>query len=306
MSSGQIQYLQHSDIDKQKWDSTVEQASNRLIYAYSFYLDGMSPGWHALVGDNYEWILPLTWKKKYGISYLYQPAFMQQLGVFFKAGVQVPYDKIITTLQQQFIFCEAQWNYTTPILSGVQTQPGTNYTLDLSAEYSSLSKRFSSDLQRNIRRSLKFDQAYTTTQDYKLCIQAYRQYYGSRFPHVTPQHYQQFEAVCEYAATHKMLRCRTVTGPGDQLLACVLLLFDGKRLYNIMNTTTNDGRKKEANYFLFHYLLQEFSAQQIIFDFEGSDLPGVKSFYEKFGAIDQPYCCLRYNKLPALLRWLKR
>ena len=39
---------------------------------------------HALIWNDYEAVMPLTWKKKYGIHYLYQPYFTACLGVFGK------------------------------------------------------------------------------------------------------------------------------------------------------------------------------------------------------------------------------
>jgi hypothetical protein len=77
-----IRYLVNKDIDKEKWDNCIDNAANGLIYGYSFYLDAMAKNWDALVLNDYEAVMPLTWNKKYGICYLYQPPFLQQLGIF--------------------------------------------------------------------------------------------------------------------------------------------------------------------------------------------------------------------------------
>jgi hypothetical protein len=77
-------------------------------------------------------------------------------------------------------------------------------------------------------------------------------------------------------------------------------------LYNLMNSTTNAGRKTGANHFLFDEIFKEFAASNLVFDFEGSDIPGVKIFYEKFGAANQPYYRLHFNKLPPLIKWIKQ
>src|ERR1035437_8027365 len=79
-----ISYLKHNEIDKQKWDKAIDHCVNNLIYAYSWYLDIVSPNWCALVENDYVSVMPLTGNKKYGIHYLYPPYFAQQLGVFSK------------------------------------------------------------------------------------------------------------------------------------------------------------------------------------------------------------------------------
>ena len=85
MTTGnQIKYLQHKEIDKSKWDACISRAPNGLIYPYSFYLDAMAKHWDALVLKDYEAVMPLTWNRKYGFYYLYQPAFTASLGVFGK------------------------------------------------------------------------------------------------------------------------------------------------------------------------------------------------------------------------------
>ncbi|HSQ44739.1 MAG TPA: hypothetical protein VLM16_07060, partial [Ginsengibacter sp.] len=77
-----ISYLPQANIDKQKWDRCIDAAPNGLIYAYSFYLDAMSKNWDALILNDYEIVMPLTWNKKYGVYYLYQPFFTKALGIF--------------------------------------------------------------------------------------------------------------------------------------------------------------------------------------------------------------------------------
>ncbi len=42
----------------------------------------MAKQWDALVWNDYEAVMPLTWNRKYGIAYLYQPFLTAQLGVF--------------------------------------------------------------------------------------------------------------------------------------------------------------------------------------------------------------------------------
>jgi hypothetical protein len=96
---------------------------------------------------------------------------------------------------------------------------------------------------------------------------------------------------------------RKVTDRENTLLALVLMLKDDKRLYNIINVITEEGRKIESNHFLYDQVLSEFAGSGLTFDFEGSDLPGVKFFYEKFGATNQPYSKIRFNHLPFPFRF---
>ena len=53
-------------------------------------------------------------------------------------------------------------------------------------------------------------------------------------------------------------------------------------------------------------MIKEFSGSDIIFDFEGSDIEGIKFFYEKFNAVNEPYFFYHYNNLPKLLQLIKK
>jgi hypothetical protein len=57
---------------------------------------------------------------------------------------------------------------------------------------------------------------------------------------------------------------------------------------------------------LFHQIISEFAGTPLILDFEGSDLPGVARFYQKFGAQNQPYFFFKSNRLPTGIKWLKK
>src|SRR5678809_1754095 len=101
-ATGQIEYLTHQQIDKAKWDICIDSADNGLIYAYSFYLHHMAKHWDALVLNDYEAVMPLTWNKKYGFYYLYQPAFTASLGVFGKNLTKEIIDDFISMLPSKF------------------------------------------------------------------------------------------------------------------------------------------------------------------------------------------------------------
>src|SRR5687768_4590962 len=110
-TSTAILYLKHDEIDKDKYDACVVSAVNSLIYARSFYLDNMCPEWDALVSEDYSWVMPITWNTSWGVKYLYQPAFSQQLGVFRKEYTIIPWQGIIEILKSRYSFWEISLNF---------------------------------------------------------------------------------------------------------------------------------------------------------------------------------------------------
>lgn len=304
-----LYFLENNEIDKQQWDECVKSSANGLIYARSFYLDNICPRWKALTGKNYEWVLPITHKTKFGISYLYQPPFTQQLGVFAKPDVFIPYKEIIQWLKQHFKFWEINWNYATDtrfIFPPVRISAATNFILNLSQGYERIAANYHNHLKRKLNRSKQFKHKYRATEDYNKYIDLYIKNYSIRTPHVKLKDYERLKNIFMYALKDDMLICREAVDKDDELIALALLPYDEKLIYNLINITTETGRKTEANHFLLDSIIREFSGRELLFDFEGSDLPGVKTFYTNFGAVNQPYFMLKYNNLPWPAKMFKK
>jgi len=300
LKNTEILLLSSLQIDKAKWDECISTSPNGLIYAKSFYLDHLHANWSAFIGENYDWVLPITSRKKWSISYLFQPAFVQQLGIFAKPGVAIPMREIVSALQKHYKFWEINWNYATPhqlLASSIKITSGTNYLLDLSASYDIIAANYHNTLIKNLKISKKNNLTYLCSTDYKNCIDLYQKYYGARIPHLKARDYFNFKSLCKYLLENNGLLCRQVVNKDGQLLSTILLLTDNKRLYNLMNTTSPEGRKMAANHFLIDAVIHEFSGRDLLLDFEGSDLAGVKAFYNSFGGQNQPYYMLKYNKL---------
>lgn len=298
-----IHYLQREQIDRTKWDCCIDEAPNGLVYAYTFYLDNMAKQWDALVLNDYEVIMPLTWNKKWGIKYLYQPPLTQQLGIFSRKAISA--DLVFLFLQEvkkYFRFAEIFLNYNN-YYPGLRLQ--TNYILELKASYNDLHRQYKKVLEKNLKRAFRFHLNYAGSDDLEKAIDLCREKYGHKIPHVRRSDYRHFEKVCRLAQQEDGIVLREVSDEQNDLLALALLLKKNNRMYLLMSCTLPEGKRREAYRFLLDNLIREFAGKDLILDFEGSDIPGIANFYRNFGGIDQPYFFYQLNQLPWPLRLLK-
>lgn len=294
-----VQYIPYQQINKIKWDACIESAHNSLVYARSFYLDAMAKNWDAIVLDDYEAVMPLPWNKKYGIAYLYQPPFTQQLGIFSSKKIDDEMQQMfITEAKQRFRFAEVFVNFSVGTAQA-------NFILPLQQPYPLIRQQYKNDLLNNLKHAAKFHFSYVISDDIQEAVHLYQLHYAERTPHVRPQDYEHFLALCQSAKQQGLLLIQKVLNQGGSTLAIALLMKDKRRLYNLMSTVTKEGRQCEANHFLFDQLIQEFSGQNIVLDFEGSSITGIAGFYQKFGALNEPYFLLRYNDLPWPVKYFK-
>jgi hypothetical protein len=301
-----ITYFKHHQIDKTKWDLCIGQAANSMVYAYSWYLDIASPGWEALVLEDYQAVMPLTRSRKLFINYLYQPFFTQQLGVFYRGEFD---EELVATfirsIPQKFKFVDINLNEKNAITrKRVKVKKRKNYVLDLQPQYAELQKLFDEHCRRNIKK-VKREMLHIKPVDIALAVAFYQKYKGALTQQVLPVDYQRLIAILEAAMLRNMVLPRGVYSESDELLAVGIFVMHKGRIIYLLGCAADNGREKRAMYLLFDDIIFHFSSHPMILDFEGSEIPGIARFFKGFGAVKRPYYKLRINRLPWFVRWLK-
>ena len=297
----QLQLLPSHKIDKQKWDDCLKESSNPFIYASSVYLDYMADNWDGIIGDDYNIIMPVPWRKKFGIQYTYHVPFVQQLGVFGKEFKQDDINNCIRLMLQNFKYGDYSLNFMNSLKSGKQSN---NYMLSLASNYRSTSFFYSDKLKADLTKAASNSLEYIKATADEV-INLFQQLYTEKIPSLDAGSYTKLRDLSAIKDKESNLITRKIV-VGNKVVAAGLLLKDKFRIYNLISCTTPEGRVMHAGHFLYDSLIKEFSQTGLIFDFEGSDIPGVEHFFKSFGAINQPYTKIHFNRLPYFLRLLKR
>jgi hypothetical protein len=261
-------------------------------------LDKLSPGWCALVSGDYETVMPLTKGSKYGVRYLYQPPFLQQLGIFGALNEEIKI-QFIAAAKLHFNFAEIHINHSNHFPGAVAKQ---NFILPLNRTYELIAGGFSTAHAKNLKRAANAGLGYVHSHAIESNVNMNYGLIGSNIASVKRSHYDAIIDIAAAAPEHVI--CREVWKEEDLQASCVCFI-DHRRIYFIMSTVTETGKQNQANHFLIDRLIREFADRQMILDFEGSDIPGVAEFYKGFGALDQPYYFLKWNNLPWMLRLFK-
>ena len=177
-----IQYLKHPDIDKSKWDDCINRSVNTIIYAHSWYLDIVSPGWDALVEDEYVTLFPLTHNRKFGVSYLFQPYFTQQLGLFTRNHLT---EKLVSdfldSIPRKFRFVEINLNSLNKVDPSLyHTSPRVNLELDMIDTYENLRKNYDQNVKRNLKKAFESSITIQRKVAPDELITLFRENYGSK------------------------------------------------------------------------------------------------------------------------------
>jgi hypothetical protein len=298
-----IQYLHNKDIDSVLWDECVSASGSNLIYGKTFFLDAMIPNWEAVVINDYSAVMPIPVRKKMGIKYIHYAAFTQQLGVFTN-NLNIDINEIILAVAKRYNYGQLYLNHANGIVKNITTH--TNYILPLNINHEQLYLNYKNDLKKNLKIAQQNNIIYTTKSNIELAIELYKNHYSHKHPEITDNDYKNLLTLTKQSNNLFKAYTRAAIGANNEVYSIALILEHNHRLYNILNTTTASGKQLSSNHFLLNEIIKEFSESNYILDFEGSDLPGVKSFYQKFSPKNEPYYIYKFNKLPFPLNILKK
>ena len=306
-----IRYLEHNQIDKKKWDDTIEECGN--IYAYSWYLDVVHPQWEALVEDDYVSLMPLTGGKKFGVHYLFQPYFVQQLGVFSKATLND--DKLkcfLDAIPSKYRFCEIRLNESNTLSNDKELfEYHRNVLLDLNQDFKSIREHYHTNTKRNLAKAESNNlQIVDSVIPYHV-VALFTDNRGALLNKWGDAEYARLTALTKVAVNKKHAFILGVTEKGvGQLLCAAIFMKTKDRITFLFSGLTEEGKQRQAMTYLLDQVIQKYDNQPITFDFEGSDDDNLARFYLGFGGQEVKYPSYSFNRLSplgkALLKIWKR
>ena len=301
-----IAYIPYKEINKAKWDACIDNAGNGVVYAYSFYLDAMAKHWDALVLNDYEAVMPLTWNKKYSFHYLYQPFFCASLGVFGNNISPELLNEFLRSIPAKFKFWDIYLNHGNHFsLQDFTLYERKNFVLPLNDVYEKLYTNFRDNIKRNIKKTANLDCDVKKDIDIEEVILLSKQQ-SKTFSPIADEDFERFKKL--FSFLHKQNKTATygVYMPNGELVASAAFLFSHNRSYYILVGNHPNGKTIGASHALINAFIKDHAGKNILLDFEGSDIQNLAFFYSGFGAHEEKYAGLKLNRLPFWAKWLKK
>jgi hypothetical protein len=280
-----IVHLRNNAIDRERWNSCITQSHNHLTYAYSWYLDVVSPGWEALISEDYEYVMPLPVKRKFKMPYLAQPIFTQQLGIFSK-------HKINENILEKFIRKIPYFSYEINLNEHnfhAKASPFPNFILDLKPDYEQIASKYTKNTLRNIEKAGKLNLRVQSD----LSVEEFLDFYFAVQKHDLSFTYSQLEKLIKTGISANSITLFGAYSTNDELIAELCLLHSQNRLTYLLPISNAEGKSTSAMFLLIDFLIRNEAGKVDILDFEGSKIDGIARFYRGFGARNQPYYTLK-------------
>ncbi len=308
MTDPEIKFVASKDIDRAKWDQCIANSPFGIVYAYSWYLDRICQKWDALIWGDYLYIMPLVNNRKYGLSYIFQPFFTQQLGVFSNFPTEpVIVDRFLNSIPKQFRLTDMNLNIGNVLkTSNFGFRHNTTYHLNLQPDISVIRDGYNSNTKRNIQKAIQNKITISTVSNIDRFLEFTKKNLREKSPEIKQIHYQSLREVIRYALDHQLGEIYGAWDSGNNLVASVFFVTSNQKCVYLAASSDQTGIEKSAMFLLIDTFIQNNSHINLILDFEGSNISGIARFYKGFGAMAETYYSVHQNRLPGLLRILKK
>jgi len=270
-----IRYLKQKDIDREKWDKCVSNAENGLIYGMSWYLDAVCDHWDGLVLNDYQAVMPLPWKRKYGLKYVMQPNYCKVLGIFGDNADHKLVKGFVNSIPKRFIYTKLMIN------EAVTAKPvGLIQRIDLTKTIA-----FSKSTKKNINKAYKngLSARMSRLESFLTLFHSVSAVYRTDKMRQNILNMLDDKNILDNSLFVEVLY------NGIHSISVVWLIRYNGTIYSMLTASTDNARQLNAKYLERDFIVKHVCKNLRFFDFTGSTLTGVYNFNKGFANSSYSY-----------------
>jgi hypothetical protein len=290
-----LKLIERKHIDIDRWDSLVANTPSASVFSLSVYLDAVAENWSVLVNNDYTAGMALPYAVRFGVKTLYTPIFaryMEWLG----APVELPV--IMNEIRKHF--SEAQFNYKgqLPDLAASEFVFQVILPGQEPEKYGSQAKRMIAKFERS---GMKI----TESQQDEEVLARIRKELPQKVSALNNKSLDRLDELISGLRKNGLIRILEVIDGERTVGGLFLVEFNGRLLY-LKGAFTDESKKEGAMYGAMQFAIRSAMDKNLIFDFGGSRVEGVRAFNCNLGGKDQTYFEYRWDNAPCWFSWLKK
>lgn len=307
MSHSLIRFLTREEIIDDRWNNVMASAGHTNIYAYTWYLDAVSPDWCALVEGDYQAVMPLPCRSKFFIHYVFTPPYCQQLGIFAMDPINDSQIKrFLSAIPEKFRYIDLNLNVANAISdTSISVESKRNLVLPLGSEVDMIRQSYSNNHKRNIRKAIDAGVTIHADGDLATIIRFFEKGRGGRLGHYPDRGHAVFKKLCGAVARHARVSIWMAHDKKGNPCGGAVFFETGQGAYFIFSGVSNEGRTLSVMHLLVDTFIHDAVGRLQFLDFEGSNDSDLARFYSGFGAAECLYLHITINRLPTIIRWAK-
>jgi len=261
---------------------------------YSWYLDTTAENWGGFITDDYSTIYPVSYTSRLGVKQLSQASFTREFEII---GDEFSFNDILPKIKTLF--------------KNIQVRSSQNYNLSHTErvhQMLSLNQPYSCNYSKNAKRLIKkANKNYTfkVIECINELITLVEDNVAHKIKEFTPQNISKLKQLMKNASNNNKGETIAVF-ENEIIVAAGFFLKDKSSITYLKGASTDEAKKNGAMYGLMNYAFSIYDKNYITFDFGGSDIESVATFYKKFGAKNKIYYEYTINNLPLWFKLLKK
>ncbi len=297
------------------WDAFVDTSPQNTIYGKSWYLQTLQCEFQILVVVDKQQILAGMVLTKDRRNHFANPYLGKYLGIYYADFNGTTYNqetkrrKLTDLLLTEIIklptfnyFFHPQFKTYFPFhLKNFENRLKYSYWINLKDQ--SL-EQIIANFHSKLRSEIKFaqQQAFQITQTISvdtfvtICEQTFLQK-GAKFPFTKTF----LTNYCQQLLTKKVLQLIGIKDQEGRVMAVAGILVTAQTSTLILSGFDEKVMQRGANEWLIFNCIEQAKKQSDFFDFEGSMIPAIESFYRKFGGVYTPYLNIYKNSTKQFL-----
>jgi hypothetical protein len=302
-----IRFVKHEDIDIKKWDRCIRKAINGSLYGYSWYLDTVSARWDALIDENYEHVMPLTFRFFFGIRVLTQPHFATNLGVYSCQVLNCEtVNLFISAIPAQYKYIRINLNkYNKITITSFQVKQDIHYELDLIQSYAEIRKQYQENVEHGLQKSSRKHVSVVPCLNSNDLIHLYQKSKGVIWNVFYSRRVHTLKQLVSYAVRYRVGQVYGAYDHDNNLSAAAFFIFSHHRA-TLLFLGINKFSLKEG---MLEVIIDEFiklhAEQNLTLRFEFASRKKFAKVYLGFGGRRYRFMNIRQNRLPWLFKFIR-
>ncbi|KIA83506.1 hypothetical protein OA84_08325 [Kaistella solincola] len=290
-----IKKIQHSEIDFEKYQNTLQNSVQQNFYAESSVLNQLCESWDLLVFRDYEFVMPVPVKKKYSFKFVIIPLFCQQLGISgprFDADIE---EKFRLYLTKNYKIIYYAFHHSNEFNSDLAKKK--NYFIPKS-DYQKLRKKYFKGRKSAVKMAKNLVLKEISFEENLPFIQ-------HNFKGLPKKRdLRKFINYLKFLEKSNLLK---IVGAfkENQIISLAILISTNEKLSLLGLVNDENFKAENGASFLVDSLLQENIAEKS-FDFMGGNIRGLEVFFKSFGAELQQYAIIENSPKDLLKKLLKK
>lgn len=297
-----IRLVKHGDIDAVRWNKTIGASGFPTVFCTYEILDALvgDATWNALVMDDYDYVMPLPERSKFGVHYVYSPFFVSQMGIFSAKPVTAQItsdffnalpsaDKHVDLLLNQSNATDFIDSYTISLVT---------HTLALDKDYQVLSSAYSQNTKRNVKAARKFGLVLKNDEvGVEQIVRLFQENRGQQKEvRFKPKDYEILTQTAALLKSQGLLEVLSVHTPDGQPIAGALMVRDFQRYRFWFSGRDASFADQKAMFFLLDEFVNRHAGTPFLLDFNGSMNENVARLYKGFGGQPLPIKMISYSR----------